>query len=203
MSSLGSLTLSDFLAQVGAKTPAPGGGAVASAAGAIAAALAKMVVSYSLGKKSLAEHQPALQQAASSLERASALLLALADEDAAAYGLVNELSRLPETDERRIREMPAAAEAAVAAPRATLGACCDLLRLIESLGPISNRQLRSDLAISAVLAEAAAKSAWWNVAVNLSLLTDPRRVADIRAECEELLTQASERRERVEQACRG
>src|SRR5262245_33046677 len=91
MTGLASLTLHDFLAQVGAKTPAPGGGAVASAAGAIAAALAKMVVSYSIGKKSLAEHQPMLQQAAGSLERASALLLALADEDAAAYGLVNEL----------------------------------------------------------------------------------------------------------------
>ena len=48
------LTLDQFLDSVAAKTPAPGGGAVASAVGALSAALAGMVVSYSTGKKNLA-----------------------------------------------------------------------------------------------------------------------------------------------------
>ena len=188
------LTLRDFLEQVGAKTPAPGGGAVASAAGAIAAALTKMVVAYSVGKKSLAEHQPALEDAARMLERTAALLMDLADEDAAAYGLVNELSRLPENDPRRIRDYPAATAAAVQAPMATLAACCDLLRLVETLAPITNRHLRSDLAISAVLAEAAGRSAWWNVAVNLPQMGDGAQAARVREECRGMLEQAGGRR---------
>ncbi len=190
-----------FLDAIAAKTPAPGGGAVASAVGALAAALASMVVAYSLAKKNLAAHQPALERAAKSLERARGLLLELAQEDAAAYAQVNELQRLPDSDERRRREFPVAAAAAVQAPRATLGACCDLLRLCESLGASTNRMLRSDLAIAAVLAEAGARAAWWNVSVNLTLLPDGPERQRIEDECRGLLEQAAVRRAAVESAC--
>ncbi|MFN5944565.1 MAG: cyclodeaminase/cyclohydrolase family protein, partial [Phycisphaerae bacterium] len=46
--SFSSLSLSTFLAQTAAKQPTPGGGAVAGLTGALAAALAHMVVNYSL-----------------------------------------------------------------------------------------------------------------------------------------------------------
>jgi formiminotetrahydrofolate cyclodeaminase len=198
---LRSLTLDEFLRQVGAKVPAPGGGAVACSTGATAAALAKMVVEYSLGKKNLAEHQPALARAAAALARLADLFMLLADEDAAAYGLVNELSKLPETDERRRREYTAAAAAAVQAPRAALAACADLLTLIESLVPITNRHLRSDLAIAGVLGEAGAKAAWWNVAINLSLIPDPDRRAAVEAECRAEIDRAVRQRAAVEKGC--
>src|SRR5262245_5876212 len=90
MQPLASYTIADFLEALAARTPTPGGGAVASAVGATAAALARMVVAYSLGKKSLAAHQPALEIAARELDVARALLLRLADEDAAAYALLSE-----------------------------------------------------------------------------------------------------------------
>jgi formiminotetrahydrofolate cyclodeaminase len=201
MPSLPSLPIADFLAQLGAKTPAPGGGAVASLTGALAASLARMVVAYSLNKKSLADHQPALERAATILARTSDLLLQLADEDAAAYALVNELSRLPESDPRRKAEWPAAVEASIGVPRAVLGAACDLLRLLESLQPITNQQLRSDLAIAAILAESAAKSAWWNVKMNLTLLPDPKAQGTIEHESQAMLGDAAVRRASIEQAC--
>lgn len=193
--------LGEFLGQIAAKTPAPGGGAVASACGALASALAHMVVAYSLGKKALAAHQPALERAGDALNRATELLINLAEEDAAAYALVNELSKLPADDARRVAEYPAAAEAAVQAPRAVLGVCCDLLRMLESLATTTNRHLRSDLAISAILAEAAAKCGWWNVSVNLPLIEDESRRAVARAECQKLLAEAATRRVHVERAC--
>lgn len=195
------LTLDDFLEQVGSKTPAPGGGAVACSSGATAAALAKMVVAYSLGKKNLAEHQDALQRAGTALGRIVDLFMQLADEDAAAYGLVNELSKLPESDERRRREYPGAAAAAVQAPRAALAACADLLTLIESLVTTTNRHLRSDLAIAGVLAEAAAKSAWWNVCVNLPLIPDAHKRADVEAECRAEVERATHQRGLIERGC--
>ena len=195
MSPLRTLTLSDFLAQVGAKSPAPGGGAVACTTGATAAAIAKMVVEYSIGKKNLADHQSVLSNASATLARFAAMFLELADEDAAAYALVNELSRLPESDPRRQREYAAAAEASVQAPRAALAAAADLLRLIETLVPITNRHLKSDLAIAAVLAEAAAKAAWWNVHVNLK----PDQVA-IASECRSQVDRAATQRASIERA---
>jgi len=201
MLSLRDESLRDFLESVGSKTPAPGGGAVASAAGALAAALARMVVAYSLGKKDLEDHQPTLSRAGAVLSRTADLLLELADEDAAAYGLVNELSKLPETDSRRMREWGPAVQASVDVPRAVVGACCDLLRLLEMLRPISNPRLRSDLAIAAVLAEAAARSGAWNVRVNLDLVSSGAERAEVEAEITRLLDEAARRRETLEREC--
>jgi len=129
-----------------------------------------MVLSYSLGKKSLAPHEAELAQAMHVLGNARGLLLGLADEDAAAYGAVNELGRLPETDPRRIAEYPLAVEASVQVPLATAAACVDLLRLFARLAGITNRQLRSDLAIAAILCDAAVRASRWNVLVNAGSL---------------------------------
>lgn len=200
-SSLRSRPLGEFLSTLAAKSPTPGGGAVASTTGAIAASLAHMVVAYSLNKKSLADHQPALQQASAALLRTSDLFLALAEEDAAAYAQYNELSRLPETDPRRAAELPGALAASINAPRAVLGASADLLRLLESLQPITNPHLRSDLAIAAVLAEAAAKSAHWNIHINLPNLPDPAQRSKLDTESRTLLAQSALRRAAIEQAC--
>jgi formiminotetrahydrofolate cyclodeaminase len=64
-----------------------------------------MVVSYSVGKKSLAPHRAELENAAHTLENMRSVFLELGEEDAAAYGLVNELMRLPEDDSRRKSEL--------------------------------------------------------------------------------------------------
>lgn len=201
MSQLGSLTLAQFIHLVGSKTPAPGGGAVACSTGATAAAIAKMVVEYSLGKKNLSDHQPALQRSAAALQRLADVFLLLADEDAAAYGLVNELSRLPEQDPRRLAEYSGALEAALQAPRAALAASIDLLRLVSELAPMTNRHLRSDLAIAGVLGEAAARSAWWNVRVNLPGIADAARRSALEADAQREIDQASRLRSAIETAC--
>lgn len=203
-----------LLDAIASKSPTPGGGAVASAVGALAAALAGMVIAYSRGRKSLAEHEPELAGAADRLHAARELALGLAREDAEAYGAVSELQKLPATDPRRVRELPGAVEAAIQAPRATMAACLDLLRLFEGLAPIANRNLRSDLAIAGVLAEAAARACRWNVLVNLPLLSDlrtsaggrkrgggPEQPIDVLADVERSLAEGRERLERLEAAC--
>jgi methenyltetrahydrofolate cyclohydrolase len=177
MNPTASYTFGDFLDAIAAKSPAPGGGAVACSTGALAAALAGMVVAYSLGKKDLAAHQEALREADAYLLRARAMFVELADEDAAAYGLLNSLQKLPETDPQRVEQFPAAAAACVQVPLASVAACADVLRLLEKLGPITNRHLRSDLHVAAVLAEAAARAGACNVRINLSLLDSKARAA--------------------------
>lgn len=198
--SFGDLTLNEFLVAVGSKTPSPGGGAVASAVGALGSALAQMVLNYSIGKKSLAEHEGRLRGAMMQLTRASELFLALAEEDAEAYGQVNALSRLPEGDPRR-KDLPEAILASVQVPMATIAACADILRLFEILAPITNKQLRSDLAIAAVLADAAARSSRWNVVINAGGLTDPAQRMDKARQMNELLAESRRLAERVERLC--
>lgn len=201
MSNLATQSVSDFLAQLAAKTPTPGGGAVAAMTGATAAALARMVVSYSLGKKNLAEHQAALEHAAAMLDRAREVFLELADEDAASYALVNELQKLPETDPRRIAEWAAAIEAAVQIPLSCAAAGADLLRACEQLVARTNRYLRSDLAIAAVLAESTVVSACWNVRVNVPQVASEAARGVVMAQVDRLLRDASARRGVVEAGC--
>lgn len=190
-----------FLQAVAAKTPTPGGGAVASATGALGAALASMVIAYSVGKKSLEPHRSALEAAAATLEGARRLLLNLAAADMEAYALLNELQKLPEADTRRATQWAPAVAASIQSPMSVIAVATDLLRLFERLGPISNRFLRSDLAIAAVLAEACARAGAWNVRINLPLLTDVNERGRVHSEMERLLADSRARCAAVETAC--
>lgn len=194
--------IGDLLGQLAAKTPTPGGGAVASLAAALGAALGGMVLAYSQGRKSLAEHEPKLADAAARLGRARAVLLQLSAEDEAAYGLVNELSRLPGEDPRR-EELPVATLAACHVPLSCMATCLSVLGVLDELPKITNPHLRSDLAIAAILAEAGARAAAWNVFVNLPTLADAGTRQDLAEQCDSLLENAVATARRVERACRA
>lgn len=197
------LRFGELLDRTSEKSPVPGGGAVTGAVGALAAALGGMVVAYSVGRKSLIEHRSELDHAARSLAHAREVLVMLAAEDAEAYALVNELMRLPEGDDRRSAEMPAAAEAATRIPLAVIATCADLLRLMDRLTAITNPHLRSDLAIAAVLADAAARASRWNVAINLPLWRQVGLAGDPLAEADAMLGRCAELASGIERACAG
>lgn len=190
----------ELLDAVAAKSPTPGGGAVTAAVGALGSALGSMVVGYTVGKKAYLAHEAELHQAMVTLANARELLLGLAGEDELAYAELNTLMRLPETDPRRA-DLPAVAAAATQVPMAVIAACTDLLRLFHRLAGITNPMLRSDLAIGAILAEAAARASRWNAVVNLPLLaTDADREA-VEHELAGLLGVADELARAVEAAC--
>jgi formiminotetrahydrofolate cyclodeaminase len=194
--------VSDLLEQLAAKTPTPGGGAVASVAAALGAALGNMVLAYSVGRKSLAEHEDRLHDAARRLGRARTLLLQLAVEDEGAYGLVNELSRLPGEDPRRA-ELPCATLAASQVPLSCMATCMTVLGVLDELPGITNRNMRSDLAIAAIMAEAGARAAAWNVLVNLPGIQDEPTRQDLAEQCDSLLENAVATARRIERACRA
>lgn len=162
----------ELLSAVASKSPAPGGGAVASATGSLAASLAGMVLAYSRGKKSLAQHAEAHEALAAKCATANCKLLELADADAEAYSELNALQRLDEADPRRQAELPNAAERCVELPLDVQGVCVGLLEAFEALAPIANRWLLSDLKIAAILAEATVRASDCNVEVNAPTLTN-------------------------------
>jgi formiminotetrahydrofolate cyclodeaminase len=95
-----SSTIGDFVEAVGARTPAPASGAGAAVTGAIAAALAELVARFG-------GDEPATAEAVSLRSR----LLALADEDSAAY--LAYMETRSDADRDRTIDVPVAiAEAA-------------------------------------------------------------------------------------------
>lgn len=199
-SPLNHLPIGAFLDQLGAKQPTPGGGAAASVAGAVGAGLGQMVLSYSLGKKSLAEHQPLLEQAMKALARAREMFLTLAQEDATAYGVLNDLMRLPADDVRRTREWDAAVDASIRPPMASLALSSETARVLVSLCGTTNTQLKSDLAIAGILIEAAAAAAKWNVVINVPLLPEAARARTL-ADARRMHEACVDARKHIEHAC--
>lgn len=168
-------TVEGFLKSLNAKVPTPGGGAAAAIAGATAAATAGMVVSYSVSKKSLAQHAPFNNDAQSQLNRARQMFLTLGDEDASGYGELNTLWKLDKDDPVRVAGWDKAVAGAIGPPKAMLALSIEMLRLCEQLITTTNKQLKSDLGVAAVLGQAAARSAAWNVRINIPLLPSDDR----------------------------
>ena len=193
-------TIHGFLDSLAGKQPTPGGGAAAAMTGATAAATASMVVSYSLGKKKLADHEQSNRDAAQLLSNARAMFLQLSEEDAEGYGVLNALWRLDKDDPARTAQWDAAVAGAISPPRAMLALSIDLLMQIDLLVPTTNRMLKSDLGVAAVLGEAAARSAAWNVRINLPLVDEStsERIGD---EVTAQLTRAQRLCASIEQGC--
>lgn len=196
---LASMTIAQFLHALAAKSPAPGGGAVAGLAGAIAADQARMVIAYTLGRAAFAAHEAGLREMDAQLSSARDALLRLADEDAAAYGRYAALKALAEGDPARAG-LAAAADEAAGVPRRTLEAALGVMRAVASLPGRTNRHLASDLVVAAAMAEAAAASAAANVAVNLSLLSEGAR-EPARAHAAMLAAESTRLRAEVGAAC--
>ena len=200
---IGGSPLRDTLAQLAAKSPAPGGGAVAGMTGATAAALLGMVAAYSVGKRSLAEHETMLNAAIEELAEARAALLALGDEDAEAYGELRRLQKLAADDPERLAGERDAARRCLDVPRRTMLLALRLLEIAERFCGRTNAYLASDLAIGAVLGEAAVTSAAWNVRVNLDSGSEPAERAEVQDELNDAEAIAGETRQRIDSACRG
>lgn len=189
-----------FLESLGAKVPTPGGGASAAITGATAAATAAMVVSYSLGKKSLAECEETNQNAMARLTRARLMFLQLGDEDAEGYGVLNALWKLDKDDPERVAKWDDAVQGAITPPRAMLALSLELLRLCARLVETTNKQLKSDLGIAGVLGEAAARSAAWSVRINIPLLPEDQQ-DELRQAVEVMLEQARDLSNAIESGC--
>jgi len=201
MDQLGALTLTDMLARLGSKEPVPGGGAAAGVAGALSAALASMVVAYSLGRKSLAQHQDELSEIDRRLSDTRSRLLDLADEDARAYAGLNRLWGLPKDDPDRLAEWDGALNLAIEVPTGIMQAGAGLLAIYERLAPICNRNLTSDLAGAAAIAEACIKSAGQNVCINANMLEDSARTQTILDDLQTRRTDAVALCAAIEKAC--
>ncbi|MEO3870134.1 cyclodeaminase/cyclohydrolase family protein [Nonomuraea sp. B12E4] len=155
----------DFLAELADKVPAPGGGATAALHAAQAAALLGMVARYTTGEK-YAAHAETVVAVIGETDTLRARALRLAEEDAAAFTAVTTAYRLPKGEERGAAIAEALAGAAEP-PARVVETATRVIELCESLLPIANRNVVTDVAAAAEAARAALTTARVNVEVNL------------------------------------
>jgi formiminotetrahydrofolate cyclodeaminase len=174
--------LSELLAELSARSPAPGGGCAAAWSGALAAALLEMVASFADDQRSA--------------ERATALrteLLAAGERELRSYLPVLAAQALPKSDPSRQERFQAAVSDASEAPLAIARACAEVAELAAAVAARSGSALRADAAASGLLAEAACQAAGRIVQVNLAGLDADSRLTEIT----DLMARAATARESV------
>jgi formiminotetrahydrofolate cyclodeaminase len=141
-------SIEDYLKDLSARTPAPGGGSSAALSAAMSAGLIAMVCQFTCGKEKYKRFTPRLQIMLCQVSLQQKRCLELLDEDVRAYasGDIEESIRVP------------------------LEICFlsyDLIKSSHELLKKGNTRLASDTALAAGLAEAAFTGAFYYVLVNV------------------------------------
>jgi formiminotetrahydrofolate cyclodeaminase len=187
------LSVHDFIAELGAGTPTPGGGSVAALCGALGSALATMVAKLTLGKERYRDGWAAMEEVRDAADELGRRFLDLIQEDTDAYQGVLASLRLPKGTEEEKASRQAALQAALkraaSAPLETLRASERLAHLAKASVEKGTPSALTDGAAAFHLARAAAGIAVANVKVNIAHIVDDRFVNECMSEVEERLRQ--------------
>jgi glutamate formiminotransferase/formiminotetrahydrofolate cyclodeaminase len=191
----------DFVDEVSRDTPAPGGGSVAALAGALGSALAAMVANLSVPKGEFDEHYETLRSIAERGQELKDALIRGVDEDTRAFDSVIAAMRMAkdteEERETRAEAMREGYKAATRVPLVNVELCVDALRLCAEIAPLSDPQMVSDVGTAALLADAGARSAAYNVRINLPETGDEEFSAATRDALDSLLEETARLAEAV------
>jgi glutamate formiminotransferase/formiminotetrahydrofolate cyclodeaminase len=190
-------SLEAFVHETASESPAPGGGSVSAAVGALGAALGTMVANLSAHKRGWDDRWEEFTGWAERGKRCHDELLTLVDEDTRAFNQLLAAFGLPkETEEERAVRTQAIQDAtrgAMAVPLRVMEVAVAAMDVIAKMAEIGNPNSRSDAGVGALCACAAVRGAGLNVRTNAPGLTDQGYVADALARAEALERQALER----------
>lgn len=169
-----------FIEQLAAPTAAPGGGSASAAAGAMAAALGAMVAGMSRGKKAYLEFETQLSEALAKLARLREDLKAAIDADSEAYKGVVAAFKAARENPAAQEQVNAATKQATLVPLGVAEMSKEVAGIVESLKPITNPKMASDLTVAGSMARTAIDGALANVEINLEGFDDAAFVSDIK-----------------------
>jgi glutamate formiminotransferase/formiminotetrahydrofolate cyclodeaminase len=189
-------SLEAFVQETAAETPAPGGGSVSAAVGALGAALGTMVANLSSHKRGWDDRWEMFSGWAERGKRCYDTLLALVDEDTQAFNAVlAALGRPKDTPaerEARTRALREATKGAIEVPLRVMETAVEALEVVTAMAEQGLPSSVSDAGVGALCAAAAVRGAGLNVRINLKGLDDPAFAKEALRKAEELERQAAE-----------
>jgi formiminotetrahydrofolate cyclodeaminase len=191
---LNNLSIVDYLAKTASGDPVPGGGSSAALNAALAAALVEMVANLTIGRKGFEAVDAEMRTVAERAAAFRAKLTADIDRDSDSYTQVLKAFQMPKaTEAEKAERSRAVQEAFKQAARVPLGvardavAIMDLGRAVISKG---NPNAASDGAAGVLAARMAARTAVFNVRINLSAIKDEALTSELRQEADRLEVEA-------------
>lgn len=175
------LTCRGFAEETASESPAPGGGSISAYMGALAAALGTMVANLSAHKPGWDDLWETFSDAAEEGQILLKSLLALVDEDTAAFYRIMDAFKLPKaTDEEKEARTQAIQDATLYAtevPLRTMKAAHSVFPLLRRMAETGNPASVSDAGVGALAARSAVLGAFLNVRINAKGLKN-RDLAD-------------------------
>ena len=191
------MTCAAFSEETASESPAPGGGSISAYMGALAAALGTMVANLSSHKAGWDERWEFFSDWAENGMAVMNELLALVDEDTAAFNKIMDVFGMPkgtpEEKEARAAAMQVATLYATEVPLRTMKAAYKAFDVVRAMATEGNPNSVSDAGVGALAARSAVMGACLNVKINAAGLKD-REVA------ERLINEANEIQALAQQA---
>ena len=183
-----------FAEETSSESPAPGGGSISAYMGALGAALACMVANLSAGKRGWESRWKEFSDWAEEAQQLMKELLALVDEDTAAFNRLMGAMRMPKSSPEQMEERDAAIEAATLyageVPLRTMKTAVKAFPLLRRMAEEGNPNSVSDAGVGALAARSAVLGAQLNVKINASGLKNRDDASRLLAEAEAVAADA-------------
>lgn len=194
-------TCSEFADETASESPAPGGGSISAYMGTLGAALGTMVANLSAHKPGWDDRWKEFSDYAEEGRRSLDSLIALVDEDTAAFNRIMGAIGMPKsTDEEkaaRAEALEAATLYATEVPLRTMEAAFGTYPLLEAMASKGNPNSVSDAGVGTLAADAAVHGAFLNVRINAAGLKDREAAARLTAKAKEIAEQSSANKDRI------
>jgi glutamate formiminotransferase/formiminotetrahydrofolate cyclodeaminase len=188
------MTLKGFADETASESPAPGGGSISAYMGALGAALGTMVANLSAHKRGWDERWKEFSDWAEKGQAVMQELVALVDEDTAAFDKIMNAFGLPKgTDEEKATRAAAIEEATLYAtqvPLRTMKASFRAFEIARAMASEGNPNSVSDAGVGALAARSAVLGAELNVKINAAGLKDRSAADKLVAEAAEIAAKA-------------
>ncbi len=179
------LTLAGFVEETASESPAPGGGSISAAMGAMGAALATMVANLSSHKRGWDHRWKEFSDWAEQGKALHDRLLRLIDDDTAAFNRIMDAFGMPKaTAEEQAARRHAIQEAtkhAIEIPFQVMQTAYESMAVIQAMAEVGNPNSVSDAGVGALAARSAVMGAYLNVRINSGDVEDKGWVDDILA----------------------
>ncbi len=184
------LSLRKLIYETASDSPAPGGGSVSAAVGALGAALGSMVANLSAHKRGWDDRWEEFSDLAEKGKSTYENLLTMVDEDTRVFNRVMEAIGMPkeslEQKEIRREAIQEATLLAIDIPFQVMKMAADAVDLLERMVEIGNPNSASDVAVGSLCLRTAVSGACLNVRINAVEIKDPNLVKETLAQADRI-----------------